>query len=592
MYHINHLSHKDANPIDTIQRIQGILDSIGFKESDRNVLWNSFGDGSYSCLLTFNTYPVLKSNGKGLTKELSLASAYGEYMERFQSHCQHFYFSRIGFFDTSEPLLTHGSKVSTTQLHSKIPEIMKLYTHIDSELPDELECIKFADIFANEEVMVPYELLLYTISTNGMCAGNTPEEALSQGISEIFERYIIALLTEGELDGLPDIQKWKESIHEPKLKHLINLIAEKEYNLVVKDATLGGIFPVIGIIVENKSGTKIGVSFGSDPDFEIALQRCITELFQGKTDLDVDAALLDSNPENQPIASIFNNPHLLYTKLKGNIGTDSHKRAFTGYRGNSSYLSYQIEIVRSLGKKIFIHDFSVLGFPTYQIFIEDLSCTFSKKVIPYYYINKRDDFLYTLFTLDERTPSEIQLLTQKLSSLMHSDYDVFDIHFKKLFMRVPISRWSDPNLLIALLHIESGDYESALKELRFYHPTKGELTLKTVLEDFCTLQIEMEGDYDAVYQKLQTLYGDSIDKKVLNHLMHKNYGSFLKQEIDTKEGKKFENIPIPRCTQETNCTQCYLRIRCYKDSWKIIRERIRIHAVEPDQKRLLALYHK
>ena len=52
------------------------------------------------------------------------------------------------------------------------------------------------------------------------------------------------------------------------------------FSYSIKDCSLGK-FPVVGLILFNKDKTKYLFSIGSDPDFEIALQRCISEMFQG-----------------------------------------------------------------------------------------------------------------------------------------------------------------------------------------------------------------------------------------------------------------------------------------------------------------------
>lgn len=584
-----HTAHKDASPEKTVQRIQDILDAIGLTERDRRVQWASYAEESYSCLLTYINYPVLRSNGKGLTPELALASAFGEYMERLQSHSQYIYFSRIGFFPIPAVAAETLQAVPTADLHRDIPEIMKIYSHLASELPNVLHCIPFADILGEREVLVPYELLLHTVSTNGMCAGNTAEEAISQGISEIFERYVISMLFEGKVSGLPDIDMQELHIENPMLASLIRRIKEDGYSFVAKDATLGGVLPVVAIIIENSEKTKIGISFGSDPDFEIALQRCITELFQGKSDLSIDTASLKNHTAEQPIASIFNNPHLLYAKLVDNVGVSSFQTAFRVCRHNRDYLSYQMDIIRRLGKKIFIHDFSIFGFPTYQVYIEDLSCIFSQNVLPQYYIDKKDTILRTICTLEESSLTEIKELSDTVSELMHSNYDVFDIHFKKLFMHIPVIRWMDPNLLNALLHIELGEYESALNELAYFHPIEHEKEAKDVLQTYCILQLETDSDQDTVLNGLVAAHSRGVYGKVLPHLMRKNYGSFLNRD-ENRVGKKFDNLPLPRCIQESNCSVCNLRIRCYKESWYQIRGGVLRHAVEPDQSELFSIF--
>ena len=49
--------------------------------------------------------------------------------------------------------------------------------------------VPYYDVFNKTLVNLPIDIIFNIISTSGMCAGNTPEEALVQGISEVLERF-------------------------------------------------------------------------------------------------------------------------------------------------------------------------------------------------------------------------------------------------------------------------------------------------------------------------------------------------------------------------------------------------------------------
>lgn len=591
MYQLNHVAHKDAHPSETVERIQGILSSIGLDEGHRRLVWYSFGDGSHSCSLRFLNFPMSQSNGKGLSKELALASAYGEYIERLQCFCQHFRFNRIGFFPPPPSLANNAVMVSKQQLAATSPQIMKSFNHLFEQLPQQLSCIPFADLFGQRLVMMDPELLTSLLGSNGMCAGNSEEEALTQGISEIFERYVLAMLHEGKVEGLPTIQIEEGELAAPKLQYLLDELERREYRLIVKDASLGGVFPVVAVIVENREGTKIGVDFGSDPDFQIAVQRCITELFQGKTDLIVEKEFLEANLHAQMGIGIDNNPHLLYPKLIVSVGEDRHKDAFVAICDSKGYLKHQLELIRSLGKKIFIHDYSILGFPSFQIFIEDLSCVNVEATMPRYYLEEEDSLLETVLALPQKTPAELKAFREKVAPLMHSPHRLFDSHFRSLFGRIPVARLMDGDLLTALLCMEEDDYAAALTDLAYFCAREEEHELKQILVDYCTFQLQTGMKREQVKQKLESKYEQSRYALSLHHLLEKNYGSFLSGSTSADGGQKFSNLPIPRCLDEAHCKECYLRIRCCKDEWFAIREKIQLCMTEPEQAALLDLVH-
>jgi len=41
------------------------------------------------------------------------------------------------------------------------------------------------------------------------------------------------------------------------------------------------IFPVMAVVLINKTNNNIIVNFGASPVFDIALERCLTEIYQG-----------------------------------------------------------------------------------------------------------------------------------------------------------------------------------------------------------------------------------------------------------------------------------------------------------------------
>ena len=73
---------KEVSPISTVERIISILGQLGIELQE---IWNDSGlDNCWSLVVAAKgLFP--SSNGKGLTKELARASAYGEFMERLQS---------------------------------------------------------------------------------------------------------------------------------------------------------------------------------------------------------------------------------------------------------------------------------------------------------------------------------------------------------------------------------------------------------------------------------------------------------------------------------------------------------------------------
>ena len=74
--------YKEASPLNTVHKIRQILFEKNILVTESN--WMQSGTSYHSLSLKIDSIPI-SVNGKGVTKELALASAYGEMMERLQN---------------------------------------------------------------------------------------------------------------------------------------------------------------------------------------------------------------------------------------------------------------------------------------------------------------------------------------------------------------------------------------------------------------------------------------------------------------------------------------------------------------------------
>ena len=69
----------------------------------------------------------------------------------------------------------------------------------------------------------------------------------------------------------------------PKIVEGIKGLEEQGFPVLVKDASLGGQFPVMCVTLMNPRTGGVFASFGAHPNFEVALERSLTELLQGRS---------------------------------------------------------------------------------------------------------------------------------------------------------------------------------------------------------------------------------------------------------------------------------------------------------------------
>ena len=113
-----------------------------------------------------------------------------------------------------------------------------------------------------------------------MSAGNTLMEARTQALAEIFERDIkFRIIREGLC--LPDVPQDVINRY-PRIAAGIKGLRDAGYGILVKDASLGGQYPVMNVTLLHPEDQGCFASFGAHPRFEVALERALTELLQGR----------------------------------------------------------------------------------------------------------------------------------------------------------------------------------------------------------------------------------------------------------------------------------------------------------------------
>ena len=133
----------------------------------------------------------------------------------------------------------------------------------------------------NEELLIPFSWFFAINEFNGPSAGNSYEEAALQGICEIVERHVCALVTHGEMET-PLIDH--DSVRDPVARNLLKIFKENNIDLFLNDFTLNtGICTVAALAIDRASfpeKSEIVYTAGTTPDPEKALIRAVTEVAQ------------------------------------------------------------------------------------------------------------------------------------------------------------------------------------------------------------------------------------------------------------------------------------------------------------------------
>lgn len=288
---------KDLPLEQTIANMSGILADLGMKIEIAS--WRNIVPNVWSLHIRDAHSPMCFTNGKGATKEGALASALGEFIERL--NCNFFYNDQFWGEDIANAAFVHypderwfkpGPK---DELPTEILDeyCLKIYDR-DGELRGShlydtnsgntqrgICSLPFVRQSDNEVVYFPSNLIENLYLSNGMSAGNTLAEAQVQCLSEIFERAVKREILEGEM-ALPDVPQEVLAKY-PGILAGIQGLEEQGFPVLVKDASLGGEFPVMCVTLMNPRTGGVFASFGAHPSLEVALERSLTELLQGRS---------------------------------------------------------------------------------------------------------------------------------------------------------------------------------------------------------------------------------------------------------------------------------------------------------------------
>ena len=129
--------------------------------------------------------------------------------------------------------------------------------------------------------MVPIDWFKLLNEFNGTSAGNTNEESILQGISELIERHVCAIINK-EKRITPTIDQ--SSCNDPILKKLIEAFKKENIKLILKDFSCNMPIPTVGAIAYDlntfPSSSEIVFTAGTASSASKAAIRAITEVAQ------------------------------------------------------------------------------------------------------------------------------------------------------------------------------------------------------------------------------------------------------------------------------------------------------------------------
>lgn len=440
-----YIAGKDLPLEQTIANMSGILADLGMKIEIAS--WRNIVPNVWSLHIRDAHSPMCFTNGKGATKESALASALGEFIERL--NCNFFYNDQFWGEELANAAFVHYPDERWFQPgpNDELPtEILDAYclkvynrdgelrgSHLfDTNSGNEergIVSLPFVRRSDDEVVYFPSNLIENLYLSNGMSAGNTLAEAQVQCLSEIFERAVKREIIEGEF-ALPDVPAEVLAKY-PNILAGIQGLEAQGFPVLVKDASLGGEFPVMCVTLMNPRTGGVFASFGAHPSLEVALERSLTELLQGRSfeglnDLPQPTfeAQAVTEPNNFVEHFIDSSGVVSWRFFSAQSDYEFVEWDFSGQGGNSNAeeAATLFGILDNMGKESYMAVYEHLGATACRILVPDYSEIYPVEDLIWDNTNKALFFRADILNLHRLDDAELEALVERLIESELDDY--------------------------------------------------------------------------------------------------------------------------------------------------------------------------
>ncbi len=440
-----YIAGKDLPLEQTIANMSGVLAGLGMKIEIAS--WRNIVPHVWSLHIRDAHSPMCFTNGKGATKESALASALGEFIERLS--CNHFYNDQFWGEDIANAAFVHypderwftpGRKDALPaglldehclQIYNADGELRAshLYDTNSGNTKRGICALPYVRRSDGQVVYFPTNLIDNLFLSNGMSAGNTLAEAQVQCLSEILERAVKREIIEGELT-LPDVPP-AVLARFPGILAGIKGLEEQGFPVLVKDASLGGQYPVMCVTLMNPRTGGVFASFGSHPSLEVALERSLTELLQGRSFEglnDLPRPTFESNAVTEPnnfVEHFIDSSGIMswrFFSAKADFEFVDWDFSGRGENSNTEEAATLFGILEDLGKEVYVAAYEHLGATACRILVPGYSEIYPVEDLVWDNTNKALQFRADILNLHRLDDRGLKALLKRLENSELDDY--------------------------------------------------------------------------------------------------------------------------------------------------------------------------
>jgi len=442
---VTYIPGKDLPLEQTIANMSAILAGLGMKIEIAS--WRNIVPNVWSLHIRDAQSPMCFTNGKGASKESALASALGEFIERL--NCNFFYNDQFWGQDIANAPFVHypnerwfkpGRKDELPKeilddyclgIYNRDGELRgsHLYDTNSGNIERGICSLPYVRQSDGEVVYFPSNLVENLFLSNGMSAGNTLVEAQVQCLSEIFERAVKREIIEREF-CLPDVPQEVLAKYPAILAGIQGLEAQG-FPVLVKDASLDGEFPVMCVTLMNPRTGGVFASFGAHPSLEVALERSLTELLQGRSfeglnDLPQPTfeghAVMEPNNFVEHFIDSSGVVSWRFFSAKADFEFVEWDFTSAGDNANAEEAATLFAILEGMGKEVYMAVYEDLGAKACRILVPDYSEIYPVDDLIWDNTNKALFFREDILNLHSLDDDALQGLVERLIESELDDY--------------------------------------------------------------------------------------------------------------------------------------------------------------------------
>lgn len=471
--------YKDRDPLETVEIIKNFFKSEGY-EPEIFIIEETKAGTFWCRVIIKDKYGnmVLGQNGKGATFEYCLASGYAELYERYCAdfHIQNLYEfyqyhqknkKELNYFHaqdekflTFKEILNSSSRLKNLLKISKNEFLKTIALTYDEK--NKLPCSYFYNLDPTKEGKYFNELLItQLVGSDGTAAGNTIEEAITQGLSEVYEHYVIEqVLIKQNIQTYYELDLNSLSLPFYLINLLYNIKNKDNISFHVFDLSYNFNMPVLLGTFHNKNTNTWSINLGAHPVFEIALERILTEIYQGVPSLEIKFNAFGN------LISPFRNiksieRYLKYYESNLGIGHSLPEEILLNSKIIKNYnINIFLEQKNYTNKELNNYFININKINNFEIFIKDISKSDQIKAVRVF-VSNQDLFEFCVLPFNFHSVKiDFKILKIFISFFNTNNFDFKKYKFLKIFQEVPLN---DPFGYIKLLNIKI--FYKSLKKL-------------------------------------------------------------------------------------------------------------------------------